>query len=417
MAAVVGLGERWSMYRARAKRWRAAMLGDPVARVLSLPRGRPGFDRYEDVRKIGNLVRGRDGLYMTASYRTCDVMLRSADFGAVPTGVSRGDRAHVVHPLDHSFPSMDPPEHTRLRKVVAPWFSPQALREQRPLVERIVTRNLDLLDKHRYADLIGEFALRVPSEVICELLELPIDDHDLFTWWGTEFGALVDGARTPRELRRTLALLAEMADYFGDVLDQRQEAPGTGVLSELARASADGRMSRTAALATAESLLIGGFITTVSIIGTATRAVLSDPGQRDAFLSNQDQAANLVEESLRFDAPAQYCVRVVKQHTSLDGQELAPGSPVIALLAGANRDPEVFTEPDRFDIARPNARDHLSFAAGIHYCVGAGLARMEAEIALRGLFERFPSLRLAGPARYGASRVIRGPSLLPVRPR
>jgi cytochrome P450 len=174
-------------------------------------------------------------------------------------------------------------------------------------------------------------------------------------------------------------------------------------------------MTAAQVLATSEALLIGGFVTTANIIGNGALALLRNPDQFEALRAHPGLAENAVEEVLRLVAPAQYSVRVARNPVSLAGHDLPAGTPIVLLLAAANRDPEVFPDPTRFDIARDNARRHLAFAAGIHYCIGAGLARMEGQIALRALVERFPGLRLAGRVRYCPSRVIRGPLALPVR--
>lgn len=421
---VMDLRRDLRLYRGTARLWNSALRGDPVAQVLCLPRGRDGYARYERIRDRGDLVRGRSGLFMTASYRACSELLRGEDFGAVPTPVSKmklrppaGGPVEMVHPLDDSFVSLDPPEHTRLRKMVAPGFTPRALHARRSFVEDVVIKQLDRLDSAEPIELISAYAVQVPSQVICELLGLPRTDHNLFVRWGLEFGAIVDGVRTPRDLRRTRALLAEMAGYFTRLIEHRRERPGDDLLSGLVSATAGGEMTSRGLLATCEALLIGGFVTTANIIGNGVLALLAAPEQRDAFVAEPELAGKVVEEVLRLEAPAQYSVRVARRDVSLAGQDLAEGTPIVALLAAANRDPDVFPDPEQFDINRPNARDHLSFAAGIHYCIGAGLARMEGEIALRALFERFPRLALAGPVRYCPSRVIRGPLRLPVHSR
>ncbi|UGQ11308.1 cytochrome P450 [Yinghuangia sp. ASG 101] len=414
-----------SLHRRKARLWTSAALGDPVSAVLCLPRGAAGYARYERIRERGDLVRGRSGLYMTASHRICDEVLRSDAFGAVPTTVSkvrlraspeeREGGPVLVHPLDDSFASVDPPDHTRLRKIVAPWFTPHALRSRRQFVEQVVAERLDRLAPTTSLDLISEFAVQVPSLVICDLLGLPTTDHDRFVRWGIEFGAIVDGARTPGEFRRTRALLDEMSRYFSALVEERRRHPGPDLVSRMVEAEREGAMTREGVVATSEALLIGGFVTTSNIIGNGVLALLAHPEQREVFTADLDQSDRVVEETLRLDAPAQYSVRIVRRACEVGGVELPVGTPVVTLLAAANRDPEVFPDPARFDLSRPNLREHLSFAAGIHYCIGAGLARMEGEIALRALFERFPLLRQTGPARYCPSRVIRGPMSLPMR--
>ncbi|MBO0879268.1 MAG: cytochrome P450, partial [Mycobacterium sp.] len=401
----------------------SAALGDPAARVLDMPRGVDGYERYERIRARGDLVRGRSGLCMTASHAVCKDVLRSEQFLAAPTSAVRLNltplpwqkSGMLVHPLDDSLASENPPEHTRLRKVVAPWFSAQRMRARRAFIEEVVDRQLDQLERKETVDLVDEFALQVPSKVICDLLGLSPEDHLLFARWGTEFAATVDGARGPRDRHRTRTLLAELTDYFANVIDDRTRHPGDDLISTLATAVSEGGLTEVGLLATCQALLIGGFVTTSNIIGNAVVALSDHPEQRDAFTADLDSAGQVVEEALRLQAPAQYAVRVAGEPAVLAGQKLCRGTPVVTLLAAANRDPAVFTEPNKFDISRPNAREHLSFAAGVHYCLGAGLARLEGQVALRALYERYPRLTVAGAVRYCPSRVIRGPRHLPVR--
>ncbi|WP_205873320.1 cytochrome P450 [Mycobacterium camsae] len=309
----------------------------------------------------------------------------------------------------------NPPEHTRLRKLVAPHFSPEVLRARRAFVEDLVDRQLDRLDCGEPVDLIDEFAIQVPSRVISELLGLPHQDHFLFARWGVEFAATIDGARGLRDRRRIHRLLAEMTEYFAAVVADRTRHPGEDLISSLIDAVAADLLTEVQLLATCQALLIGGFVTTSNIIGNAVVALSQNPPQRAAFTADVDRAGRLVEEVLRLQAPAQYSVRLARESTTLAGHELHPGTPVVTLLAAANRDPAVFADPNAFDIGRPNSHEHLSFAAGAHYCLGASLARLEGTIALRALYARYPDLTIAGDVSYFPSRVIRGPLHLPVR--
>ncbi len=411
------------LYRSRIRLAISAASGDLTASVLGMPRGADGYGRYERIRERGDLVRGRSGLCMTASHAVCSQVLRGEAFVAAPTSAVRlnlrplpwQQSGKLVHPLDDSLASANPPEHTRLRKIVAPHFSPEVIRARRAFIEEMVDRQLDRLDRSEPVDLIDEFAMQVPSKVICELLGLSPQDHFLFARWGSEFGATVDGARGLRDRRRTRILLAEMTEYFAAVVADRSRHPRDDVITALVGALTEGLLTEVQLLATCQALLIGGFVTTSNIIGNAVVALSENPEQRAAFTADLDSAGQVVEEALRLQAPAQYGVRLTRETTMLFDQELPAGTPVVTLLAAANRDPAVFAEPNAFDISRRNSREHLSFAAGVHYCLGASLARMEGAIALRALYERFPRLTVAGAVTYFPSRVIRGPLHLPVR--
>ncbi|MEV3963414.1 cytochrome P450 [Nocardia sp. NPDC050193] len=413
------------LYRNSLRLRTSTALGDPVAAILGLPRGADGHTHYERIRDRGELVRGRSGLCMSASYAVCNEVLRDNRFRVAPTSAVRlglrplpGQRTDfLVHPLDDSLASANPPEHTRLRRLVAPLFGAAQMRARRDFVEELVERQLDTLDSTEPVDLIDAFALRIPSLVIAELLGLPAADHDHFARWGIEFGATVDGARGIRERQRTRVLLAELTDYFAAAVAARRADPGPDLITALTAAVDEGAMTEAGLVSTCQALLIGGFVTTANIIGNAMVALSENPDQHEMFAADPGLAGAVVEETLRWEAPAQYSVRVVGEPLDLAGRELTKGTPVVALLAAANRDPAVFTEPSRFDITRPNAREHLSFAAGAHYCLGAGLARMEGEIALRGLFRRFPGVHAVDRPVYCPSRVIRGPRHLLVRTR
>ncbi|WP_433490280.1 cytochrome P450 [Nocardia grenadensis] len=418
-----GLHTVTRLYRNSLRLHTSTLLGDPVASVLNLRRGSDGHTHYERIRARGDLIRGRSGLCMTASHAVCKEVLRDNRFAVAPTSAVRlklrplpGQHTDfLVHPLDDSLASANPPEHTRLRKLVAPLFGAAQLRARREFVEELVERQLDALDGGEPVDLIDAFALRIPSLVIAELLGLPAADHDHFARWGIEFGATVDGARGVRERRRTQVLLAELTDYFAAAVAKRRAEPGPDLITALGAAVDEGAMTEAGLVATCQALLIGGFVTTANIIGNAVVALSQNPAQHEMFAADPGLAGAVVEETLRWEAPAQYSVRVAGEPLELAGRQLTAGTPVVALLAAANRDPAVFAEPGRFDIARRNAREHLAFAAGVHYCLGAGLARMEGEIALRGLYRRFPRVRAVGAPVYCPSRVIRGPRHLLVR--
>lgn len=415
--------------------WRSALraqalLGDPVARVLGRGADANPYPRYERIRAGGPLVSSKLGIHATVSHELANSVLRDARFGvrtADDLGRAEwqpgdGNTTGKVHPIDDSFLSMDPPEHTRLRRLVAPWFAPRALRLRTERIESIVAGFLDeLADRDRF-DLIDDFAVRVPIQVICDLLGVPEVDYGRFARWGATLATSLDSTRTLAQDRALRAALVEMDAFFRDLVERRRREPGDDAVSALVAAEGlgdgvEGALTLRDLLATVEVLLVAGFETTVNLIGNGVLACLAHPGARDWLLANPDLAPDLVEEVLRYDPPVQYTLRISHEPVTLAGVALPRDTGVLLLLAGANRDPAVFAHPDRFDPARPNNREHLAFSAGVHYCVGAGLARIEAAVALRALFERFPDLRAAGPARRRRSRNIHGLAHLPVRGR
>ncbi|HEX4725283.1 MAG TPA: cytochrome P450 [Pseudonocardiaceae bacterium] len=408
--------------------WRAALraqnlIGDPAARVLGRGPNTDPYRRYEKVREDGELVRSKLGVYVTASHGLANSVLRDGRFGVQTTAgmgrddwqADRGKRTGHVHPIEDSFLSLDPPTHTRLRRLVAPWFTPRALRDRTERIEKIVARFLDdIADRDRF-DLIGDFAVRVPIQVICDLLGVPDDEYPRFVRWGAIVALALDSTWTLTDYRRLRIALAEMSEFFTALVAERRKHPGDDIVSELA--TSDEPLAISDLLATVELLLVAGFETTVNLIGNGVIELLRNRDARDWLLAHPDRADDIVEEVLRHDPPVQYTMRLAHQPLTLAGTELPTDTGVVLLLAGANRDPAVFADPERFDPTRSNNREHLAFSAGIHYCLGAGLARIEAAVALRALFERYPDLSAAGAAKRRRSRNIRGVRVLPVRGR
>lgn len=386
---------------------------DPCARLLRLPPGRDPYPVYEAVRARGDLVHSRRGLAVTASYSTASSVLRSAEFGAVPTTrrPARPADDDPVHPLDDAFLSLDPPRHTRLRSLVAPYFTPARTRLMTAHIEETVADRLHDLHRHGGGpvDLVDAFAASIPASTICHLMGLPQADMPRITAWGQMLARVVDGPRTPAEARHTRRVIEEMTRYFRHRLVRPGPGGGGGLLEVLAdRCPAD--LTARDAVATAGMLLLGGHATTVNLIGSAIAAVLAHP---HVDVDSRDAADAVVAETLRWDPPVQYTVRAARQETAVNGVTLAAGTRVVVLLAGAGRDPAVFSRPAVFDPGRGNARQHLGFGAGIHYCLGATLARLEAGAAIAQLYDTY-AVRLAGPAERSPSRCLRGLARLPV---
>lgn len=210
--------------------------------------------------------------------------------------------------------------------------------------------------------------------------------------------------------------LTSLGRYLQDLFEQRRREPGDRVIDTLI-ADADGEAGLTdrELMATAMLLLAAGFETTVNLIGNAVLCLLNNPGQREVLRARPELSSNLVEEVLRYESSVQLTARMVRTDTELAGRQLKRGQAIIVMLAGANRDPAVFTDPERFDITRSNAREHLSFVSGIHHCLGASLARLEGEVAISTLFKHYPALTLAGKVQPGKGLILRGPKRLPLR--
>jgi cytochrome P450 len=286
------------------------------------------------------------------------------------------------------------------------------MHERRARIEAVVDDFLDQLADRDEFDLIGEFAARVPIKIICDLLGVPDAEHRRMTRWGTVLAASIDGMGSMAQVRELRSTLRELNDFLAARIAEHRAEPNDDVIG---RMLADGTMTEAELLATSGLLLAAGFETTVNLIGNGVLTLLAHPSARARLVDDPEATDGIVEEILRIDPPIQYTARLALEGASLAGRPVAAGTVVLLLTAAANRDPAVFPDPHRFDPDRPNAREHMTFSSGVHYCLGAGLARMEGGIALRALFRRFPDLRVAGTVQRRPSRVVRGPLRLPVR--
>lgn len=393
----------------------AGFLGDPAARIFGEPPVADPYPEYERIRAKGPVFRSRIGLIGTTNHALCNTVLRDNAWHTVDPDTFNPVSwdPSIAHPVEHSLLAMNPPEHTKLRRVVAPWFTPRALRERGERVQRTVHEFLDHLAERERFDLISEFATRVPVRVICDLLDVDDERHADFARWGEILGSTIDGVRNLRQIRAVDQAAREMTAYFTELVERRRADPGEDVVSGLV--AHDEEFSARDLVATAGLLLGAGFETTRNLIGNGMLALLRHPEQFQLLREEPERAGNAVEEILRYDSPVQQTARVPLADAELGGVRVPRGRLFGILLGAANRDPEVFTDPRRFDITRANAREHLSFSGGAHFCLGAGLARMEGEIALRELVTRFPKLSSITEPRRRRTRTLRGLAAFPLR--
>ena len=354
-------------------------------------------------------------------YSDVQLALRDARFGRAGYGEllqsGLGDG-----PLSRSLARwmlfQDPPQHTRLRGLVNQAFSPRAVTRLRDSIVAIVRRSLDEIAERETFDLIANFAAPLPVLVICELLGVPESDRQEFGSWSAALAASLDHLTQPETipLARGDAAAAGLTSYFERLLAGRRAAQGDDVLSSLLNAAVrDNRLTQEEILATSVLLFFAGHETTVNLIGNGVLALLMHPHQLAWLQSASSGAAAAVEELLRFDTPVQRTGRFVLEDVALpEGDVLEKGELVTLLIGAANRDCTQFTNAEQLDLARPNAGRHLSFGAGMHYCVGAPLARLEAEIAMTELIRRRPKLRLVGHPDWRPNLSLRGLSALPV---
>ncbi|MFH9243973.1 cytochrome P450 [Streptomyces lydicus] len=309
----------------------------------------------------------------------------------------------------------DPPHHTRLRKLVAKEFTARRVEALRPRVQQITDELLDamLAAPDGRADLVEALAFPLPMTVICELIGVPAMDREAFRGWSNELVA-------PTGEEAAYAATVAMSDYLVGLIEARRKDPGEGLLSDLIRTSdEDGdQLSREELVGTAFLLLVAGHETTVSLLSNGVRALLQHPAQLAALRADFSLLDNAVEEMLRYDGPVETATwRFSSEPVEIGGTLIPAGETILVALASASRDPERYSAADDFDITR-DARGHAAFGHGIHFCLGAPLARLEARIALRSLLERCPDLALdvdPGALTWRTGMLIRGTEQLPVR--
>lgn len=308
---------------------------------------------------------------------------------------------------------MNPPDHTRLRRVAAPAFTPRRMAANESSIEKRVHHLLDAVDQDGF-DLQRSLAAPLPIAVISDLLGIPDEERNAFFRHGQALAATLDGIQGLRHARALQRSIAAFDEMFTRLIEQRRTDPREDMLSLLASAQ-DDAITAEEMTPLCTLLLVAGFETTVNLIGNAVHQLMQRPEQWEALTQDpRGMASGAVEETLRFDSPVQFTSRTVLAPTELGGREMRAGRWIILGLGGANRDPDVFADPDRFDITRTDNSDHLAFSSGAHYCIGAPLARLEAEVALRILAERMPNLHQVGKAPLRRTNVLRGVRRLPV---
>jgi cytochrome P450 len=309
----------------------------------------------------------------------------------------------------------EPPDHTRYRKLVSRVFSARAVENLRGRTQQIATELLDHIDPRSPVDLVATYCSLLPVTVIAEVLGVPERDREKVLRLGAAAAPSLDLGLSWTTFRHVESALRDFDQWLAQHLEGLRRHPGDDLLSQLVAAQEDGvGLTDVELRSTAGLVLAAGFETTVNLLGNGIALLASSPEQRRLLAERDDLWPNAVEEVLRVDPPVLITGRMALADTEVAGVPMRQGSVMVALLAGANRDPQVFPDPDRFDITRHNARDHLSFSAGRHFCLGAALARMEGEVGLRTLFDRYPEPRVENGAVRRSTRILRGYEHLPV---
>jgi pimeloyl-[acyl-carrier protein] synthase len=399
----------------RYLQWR----GDPLARLVQARVKADPYPLYEGVRQRG-LVRSSLGVWISASHATVSSVLRDPRFSSSPTHqpgyhppeYPPGDPRAELPPAD--LLTLDPPDHTRLRRLVTRAFSARASAGLEPWIRDLTRQLVDRADPAGF-DLVDAVAFPLPIGVICHLLGVPAADQDKFRVWGHAVTAELEpriGASSAQDTREAELALTE---YLRDLVARRRADPDDTLLSALIAAEDEGdRLSSAELVSTALLLLVAGFETTVNLIGNGTVALLSEPGSWARLAEQPALVPGAVEELLRYDSPVQLTVRTATEDVELGETVIRQGQVIVLLIGGANHDPGVFPEPGRLELERPNAAQHLAFSLGLHHCMGAALARLEGRVAFEELTQSFPLLQLAGPPARRPLLVLRGYESVPV---
>ena len=404
------------------------------------PNPYPDYARVREASPIYRLP-GPQPAYLLTRFEDVNRLLRGGDFGRQeeigglqePTGnpfqrfLTARLQAMVgpfIGMAEHWMLMVNPPYHTHLRGQVTRAFLPRAIEAQRGAIERIADELIDARLRSGSMDLRGEFSYPLAIYVIGELIGVPREDHPRLKRLARHLALAIDpniSGRSRLLVLRQMALFREVSKasrelqtYFADLAEERRRRPQDDLLSTLVTRDGENEpLSREELVDTCILLMVAGHVTTVDLIGNGMLALLRNPEQLALLRDRPELAESAVEEMLRYDSPVQVTGRMVRQPAEVAGVQVQPGDQVVVLLGGANRDPAEFAEPDRFDVTRTPNR-HVAFAAGIHFCLGAALARLEAQVAVARLLERLPKLSLAAEPRWGSGTVLRGVESLPV---
>jgi cytochrome P450 len=392
---------------------------EPVEAGTQLEDPYSGFNELRESQPV-NLT--PDGGWRLTRYQDIQYLLRKAASGMRLTNGMIPGQDQEVPGAGLFMLLQDPPTHTRLRKLVKKAFTPRAIEAWRPRVEAITQKLLDRVAESGEMDLVADLARPVPATLICELLGVPVEDQDEFTQWTAD---ATHGLLTIRGLgdeaveRRVEAASMSLLTYFNQLIESRRGNLGDDLLSVLISAEEDGdKLDPLELLSQSIGLLIAGFETTIGLIGNGLMTLIRNPGELAKLRAHPELTASAVEECLRYSGPIVATVRVLHEATKFGGYEIPRDSEVVAILAAANRDPALFEDPERFDVARyAPGRDtppHLSFGGGVHFCLGAHLARLETEIAIGSLVRRFEDLELSNETTEWGRSLFRVPGRIPI---
>ena len=359
------------------------------------------------------------GMVVLTRYEDVSTTLKSADFSrdiekysTQASSEARQARRERQESRTKSILNLDPPDHTRLRRIVSKSFTPSAMERLRPRIQQLVDNVLDRAQEAGHIELIDDLAFPVPFQVISDLLDMPTDRSIELREWSQLITNSLEPTATDEELVQSEDAISQLVPYLTTIIEHRRKHLSDDMLSSLITAEESGEQMTTEELMAFVVLLyIAGHETTVNLIGNGTLALLNNPEQQ-AIVYNNGLTQSHIDELLRFDGPVQHTVRVplVPVHYMVDNEQITvqPGTMVLTSLGGANHDPSMFENPNDLQLNRANANRHMAFSSGIHYCLGASLAKIETEIAIGSLIKRFAQIEVIGTPSWRDRLTIRG---------
>ena len=376
---------------------------------------------YDRMRSEVPVWRNPEGVWVLTRHADCEAVLRDPRFSSnskhadPPRVFVEGDpRALLDEEDQRTLLFMDPPDHTRLRKLVSKGFTPRTVERLRPRIQQLVDGILDDAADAGRLDVVADLGFELPVTVICEMLGVPLADRDQFSGWSSDASRLLDADIDDELLQRGLLAAFSFVEYFQELFAERRLRPADDLVSALIAVEEEGdRLSEEELTSIVMLLFIAGHETTMNLIGNGTYALLRAPEQLARWRADPSLDIAGVEELLRFDGPVHVTGRIATQDLEINGNPFAKGNTVITLVSAANRDPARFADPARLDVGRQD-NHHLAFSQGMHYCLGAALARLEGQIAVGSLVRRFPDLELVSPPVYRDHFVLRGLTALEV---
>lgn len=386
---------------------------DPLARLRMSEGRHDPYAVYAELRPQGPLVPTRMGNLATVDHAVARSVLTSRTFGVRP---EEAPPAPSEQTFDLSFLDRNEPDHGRLRRVAAPAFSPRMVRGYRSRIEELVSDLIGELRGGGSSDFVSSFAAPLPIAVITRMFGIDEEagiDTTALARYGAALGGSLDGIHSLRHARELMQAASALGDMFDRLLRLRAADPQDDLTSVLATQRGE-QVRSDELMSMCILLLVAGFETTVNLLGNTLLALQDHPDQWRLLTEQPELAGQAVEETLRWNPPVQRTERVSFRDQEIAGRRVRKGQWILLLLGGTGRDPKVFPDPDRFDITRSHGAEHLAFSSGIHYCLGAPLARLEATIALEQLAIRLPRMRRAGPVTMRRTTLIRGPLHLPV---